>query len=76
MNLDKIKHNLESKKGKTLYFRFNGARNQTEEFEGKVIKTYHFVFLVEMSNDNKSIKSFSYTDVLTESLEIHEMIQK
>jgi len=76
MNLEKIKMSLEDKKGKTLRFRFNGARNQTEEFDGVVIKTYHFVFLVQTKDQNKLVKSFTYSDVLTESLEISEIVKK
>lgn len=70
MNIEKIKENLEEQKGKKLHFRFNGARNQIEEFSGVVLKTYHCVFLIQMDDESKLVKSFSYSDVLTESLEI------
>ncbi len=70
MNIQKIKNNLESSKGKKLCFKFNGSRNQIEEFTGTIENTYNYVFLVKVDNDNEQIRSFSYTDVLTESLEI------
>jgi len=70
MNIEKIRINLERNKGKTLNFKFNGSRNQTEIFTGTIENTYNYVFLVKVDNDNEQIRSFSYSDVLTESLEI------
>ena len=70
MNIEKIKNNLENNKGKTLNFKFNGSRNQTEIFSGTIENTYNYVFLVKVDNDSEQIRSFSYSDVLTESLEI------
>ncbi len=70
MNIEKIKSRLEESKGKTLKFKFNGARNQVEEFNGVIENTYNYVFLVKIQDDSKQIRSFSYTDILTESLEI------
>ncbi len=70
MNIEKIKSNLEQSKGKTLNFRFNGSRNQIETFKGTIENTYNYVFLIKVDDDNAKIRSFSYTDVLTESLEI------
>jgi len=70
MNIKKIKDNLESKVGQTLKFRFNGSRNQIEEFKGKIESIYNYVFLIKIDNEQEQIRSFSYTDVLTEHLEI------
>ena len=70
MNIEKIKVNLENNKGKLLNFKFNGSRNQTETFTGTIENTYNYVFLVKLDNDNEQSRSFSYSDVLTESLEI------
>ena len=64
----KIKDNLESKKGKNLHFKFNGARNQKEEFNGSIEDMYNFIFTIK-TDDNK-IKSFTYSDILIENLEI------
>ncbi len=72
MTIEKIKEQLESQKGKVLRFKFYGARNQTEEFQGKIIETYPGVFLVKPEDENKIVKSFSYSDVLTLHLEIKE----
>lgn len=70
MNIEKIRHNLENHKGEILNFKFNGSRNQIEKFSGIIENTYNYVFLVRMYDDNEQIRSFSYSDILTESLEI------
>ena len=66
--ISKIKDNLESKKGKNLHFKFNGTRNQIEEFNGSIEDMYNFIFTIK-TDDNK-IKSFTYSDILIENLEI------
>lgn len=68
--IDKIKLKIEENKGRELNFRFNGSRNQIEEFTGIIDKTYNYLFTIKLSNNSNIIKSFSYSDVLTESLEI------
>ncbi|MDD6879056.1 MAG: Veg family protein [bacterium] len=70
MNIKKIKTSIEKNLGKELRFKFNGSRNQTEEFDGIIEKVYNYVFTIKISNNNNQIKSFSYNDVLTENLEI------
>lgn len=70
MNIARIRERLESYKGETIRFKFNGTRNQTEEFEGVIEKTYNYVFTIRIENDNVIRKSFTYADVLTDSLEI------
>ena len=67
--ISKIKEQLKENVGKPLHFRFNGARNQIEEFDGYIENTYNFIFTIKPVNDNR-IKSFTYSDVLIENLEI------
>lgn len=67
MNLDKIKDRVANYKGKTLNFRFNGNRNQIEEFSGKIVETYDYIFIVWIAESN-FLKSFSYSDVLMKKL--------
>ena len=69
--ISKIKEKLNQEIGKTLHFKFNGARNQIEEFDGYIENTYNFIFTIKLDNDNR-IKSFTYTDVLIENLEIFD----
>ena len=68
MNVDKVRSEIKSKEGKILHFKFNGSRNQIVEFEGEIIETYQAIFVVKLTDNN--IKSFSYNDLITSSLEI------
>lgn len=72
MNVEKIRKDMNQKKGKLLKFKFNGSRNQTEEFEGRIISTYPAVFIIETKTQDNRIKSFTYSDILIEKLEIIE----
>ena len=65
--ISKIKENLEKEVGKELHFKYNGARNQIEEFNGYIENTYNYIFTIRT---NESLKSFTYSDILTLNLEI------
>lgn len=67
MNIDKIKDKVATYKGQTLKFRFNGSRNQIEEFSGIIVETYNSVFTI-MTSDSNFLKSFTYSDVLMKKL--------
>ena len=43
--ISKIKSELDNIVGKPMHFRFNGARNQIEEFEGSILNTYNLEIL-------------------------------
>ena len=58
MTIEKIKNNIDSKKGNNVKVIYNGSRNKKEEYEG-IIKT-----------DGNEVKSFSYRDVLTNTIEL------
>lgn len=70
MMIEKIRNKIIENVGVKHKFRFNGARNQIEEFDGVISKTYPAIFTI-LSDDNV-IKSFSYSDVLTNNIEIIE----
>ena len=65
--INKIKNDLLKYKNKKIKFRYNGSRNQIEEFEGVIKDCYENIILIDL--DGKS-KSFSYADVLTGTLEV------
>ena len=67
MNIQKIKNNIENLKNKKVHFKINGSRNQIEEFEGIITETYNYIFIIESNNLKKS---FSYSDILINILEI------
>lgn len=69
MNVEKVREEVKLKTGEVLHFKFNGSRNQIVEFDGEIIETYHSIFVVKLVDDN-NIKSFSYSDLITSSLEI------
>lgn len=67
MNIDKVRNKVATYKGQNLKFRFNGSRNQIEEFSGTIIETYNSIFTI-MTDDNNVLKSFSYSDILIKKL--------
>ena len=69
--INKIKEEIEKKKGEVLKFRYNGARNQIEEFKGIITGTYNSIFTIKILDKKDEIKSFTYSDVLINNLEIY-----
>ncbi len=46
MNVDIVRNKIETIKGKNYNFRFNGNRNQVEEFNGVITNTYPAIFVI------------------------------
>lgn len=72
MMREKVVARIKADIGKKLRFKYNGARNQIEEFSGCIEDVYSSVFTIKMDNDNGFLKTFSYNDVLTQTLEIFD----
>lgn len=70
MNITKIRENIEKSKGKLIHFRYNGARNQIEEFDGIIENTYNAIFTIRLEEEKNKLKTFTYSDILTEILEL------
>ena len=68
MNKSIVRNSIESVKGKKLHFRYNGSRNQIEEFDGVIDDIYNSIFIIKLI-DNQGIKSFTYNDIINESLQ-------
>ena len=68
MNKSIVKEKIKSIKGQKIHFKYNGSRNQIEEFDGIIDNTYNSVFIIRLT-ENQSIKSFSYNDIINESLQ-------
>ncbi len=66
--IDKVKNDVIFFKGKKINFRYNGSRNQVEEFTGIIDGCYKAVFTIKTDN---CVRSFSYSDVLIGILEIN-----
>ena len=58
--------------GKRLHVKANGGRKKTVEFAGILRETYKAIFVVELDRKEDEFKrvSYSYTDILTESVEV------
>ena len=67
-----IKKSLDAHLGKRLQLRANGGRKKTVECEGVLSETYHAIFVIELNQEDNACKrvSYSYTDILTEAVEI------
>ena len=67
-----IKRSLEAHVGSKITLRANGGRRKTVESTGVLEETYPSVFVVKLDQEPQTFKrvSYSYADVLTESVEI------
>ena len=72
LTLDQIKEEVKSNVGRKAKVVFNGTRNRVEKYDAVIVETYPFVFVMELIDDNQSVekKSFSYSDVLTNTIEL------
>ena len=66
--INKIKNDIKNNLGKDVMIFYNGSRNKKEEYKGVVTEIYNNIFIVKLSTDD--IKSFSYFDILTNTVEI------
>jgi len=67
-----IKRGLEEQIGKRLRLTANGGRRKTIIRSGVLSETYPSVFVVELDKDENAFErvSYSYADVLTETVEL------
>ena len=70
MTIDKIKEIVKNNRGVERSFRFRGTRNQIDEFDGIITDMYQAIFIISVKDNTSRVKSFSYSDLLTENLEI------
>lgn len=68
MTIEKIKNNIDNMIGDNVKIIYNGSRNKREEYSGIISETYNYIFIVKLNGDE--IKSFSYRDILTNTIEI------
>lgn len=66
--IKKIKNNIKDNMGNKVKIIYNGSRNKKEEYIGIIKEIYNNIFIVKLDTDE--IKSFSYADVLTNTVEI------
>lgn len=68
MTIEKIKSDIDNNLGESVKVVYNGSRNRKEEYFGIITETYNYIFVIK--TDLKETKSFSYRDILTNTLEI------
>ena len=68
MTIEKIKNDIDSNLGGNVKVIYNGSRNKKEEYSGVITETYNFIFIIR--TERKVKKSFSYRDVLTNTVKV------
>lgn len=70
--LSEIKLKLDGYIGQKIHLKANSGRRKTIERTGILEETYPSVFIVKLDEDQHSFKrvSYSYADILTESVEL------
>jgi uncharacterized protein Veg len=68
-NINEVKKNIEGCIGQKVLLRGSLGRNKSFEKEGTLVNTYSNIFVVKMGDSNRNV-TYSYTDVLTKSVEL------
>lgn len=70
--LAEIKDELDANIGKRITIRANGGRRKTIERSGYLEETYPSIFIVRLDQSKHSFErvSYSYADILTETVEV------
>jgi len=71
-DFSQIKRDIETCVGERIKLKANKGRSKTFESEGIIEKSYPSVFVIRLDYDCRSARriSYSYTDVLTKTVEI------
>lgn len=71
MTIENVKKELNNHIGDRVTIKYNLGRNKYEKYDVFIKELYNHIFLVELSTEeNKIIKSFSYSDVITKTIKI------
>lgn len=68
-NINEVKKNIEGCIGQKVLLRGSLGRNKSFEKEGTLVNTYPNIFVVKMDDSQRNV-TYSYTDVLTKSVEL------
>ena len=68
MNIKTIKNYLKTKVGSNVLIVYYGSRNRKEKFNGVLYKLYSNIFTIKLYNGE--VKSFSYSDILTKTIQM------
>lgn len=67
MTIEAIRNNIHDNVGNIAKIIHNEGRNRIARYEGEVVEVYRNIFIIR---DNESKRSFSYYDVLTETIKV------
>jgi len=70
MNIEMVKEELNNHLGEEVTIRYNLGRNKVEKYNAVIKELYNNIFLVELTNINNEIKTFSYSDIITQTIKI------
>ena len=71
MTIESVKKELNNHVGDIVTIKYNLGRNKYEKYDVLIKELYNHIFLVEAgTNENKIIKSFSYSDIITKTIKI------
>ena len=70
MTVEKVKEVLKNHIGDTFTINYALGRNKYESYDVKIKELYQHIFLVELKSNQDTIKSFSYSDVITKTIKI------
>ena len=70
MTIDKVKEVLKNHIGDKVTINYDLGRNKYESYDVKIKELYQHIFLVELKSNQDTIKSFSYSDVITKTIKI------
>ena len=68
-NISEVRKNIEGCVGQKVLLRGSLGRNKSFEKEGTLVNTYPNIFVVKMDDTQRNV-TYSYTDVLTHSVEL------
>ena len=68
--LASIKRDIENYIGHNVTLKANGGRRRVFVGTGTIEKTYQSIFLIRLENDTQRIVTYSYSDVLTNTVQI------
>ncbi len=69
--IDRIKSDIKDNLGEKVKIKANKGRRKVEEREGVLEETYPNLFVIQLDEDNNNrCISFTYSDVLTEIVEV------
>ena len=68
--LTSIKRDIESHVGERVTLKANGGRRKILVDSGVLEKTYPSIFMIRLDNDTQRTVTYSYSDVLTKTVQI------